>query len=327
MTWTRRSAVLGLCVLAAGLAGCGPGGEVRLVGEEIAQASSNRTLPESAAPRVPDSGQPAAPSAAVAASEPVAPAHDPSSAPAASAGSQAPAAAAPYTEPAPAAPPASSGLSQAPSSATEPTAWGLFSQLLGPTVAPPTPTLEPTWTPFPTVTPPPTPTPDPLVNAGPPVQIEIPAIGVVALVEQVGLTRDGAMDTPKGWMNAAWFSPGFRPGEAGNSVIAGHLDSRTGGPAVFWSLSRLQPGDEVMVTYQNGDRYTFAVQDAETVPYDIEGEAVAAIFGPSQTSDLNLITCNGVWDRGKATYTQRLVVYTSLIPEKTVRAGLTGSYD
>ena len=52
-----------------------------------------------------------------------------------------------------------------------------------------------------------------------------------------------------------------------------------------------------------------------------------AIFGASQSSDLNLITCNGDWDRGKATYTRRLVVYTSLLPEKTVRAGFTGAFD
>jgi len=135
------------------------------------------------------------------------------------------------------------------------------------------------------------------------------------------------MDTPKGWMNAAWYSPGFRPGETGNAVIAGHLDSRSGGPAVFWNLSHLQPGDEIMITYERGDRYTFAVQDLEAVPYDIAGPALAAIFGASQTSDLNLITCNGLWDRGKATYTQRLVVYATLLPEKTVHVGFEGSYD
>lgn len=189
------------------------------------------------------------------------------------------------------------------------------------------PLAEATRTPFPTATRPPTATPDPLVSAGRLVQIQIPAIGVVALVEHVGLTADGAMDTPDGWMNVAWFQDGFKPGQAGNAVVAGHLDSRSGGPAVFWNLNQLQPGDEVTVSYENGDRYTFAVQDMEVLPYDVQGDAVTSIFGPSQTSDLNLITCNGDWDRGKATYTQRLVVYTTLLPEKTVRAGHSDAYD
>ena len=191
----------------------------------------------------------------------------------------------------------------------------------------PTVMALPTDTVEPTATLPPTATPDPFAGAGSPVQLEIPAIGVVSLVEQVGMTADGAMDVPKGWMNVGWYHVGFQPGQPGNAVMAGHLDSRSGGPAIFWDLSRLQPGDEAIVTYENGDRYTFAVQNIEVVPYDVQGEKVATIFGPSQTADLNLITCNGDWDRGKATYTQRLVVYTTLVPEKTVRAGYTATYD
>jgi sortase (surface protein transpeptidase) len=299
-------------------------GQVRLVGEEIAQASVRGYVDagagsptEAAAPLVAPTIEAPVASSGPAASQPL--------------GSQPPAmpVAPSYESPTVVTPPADPYVAPptAPA-ASEPLfgGWPFVVQPM-PTEVPPLPTAEPTWTPFPTATPPPTGTPDPLEEAGLPVQIDIPAIGVTALVEQVGLTRDGAMDTPKGWMNAAWYSPGFRPGETGNAVIAGHLDSRSGGPAVFWNLSHLQPGDEIMITYERGDRYTFAVQDLEAVPYDIAGPALAAIFGASQTSDLNLITCNGLWDRGKATYTQRLVVYATLLPEKTVHVGFEGSYD
>jgi hypothetical protein len=47
---------------------------------------------------------------------------------------------------------------------------------------------------------------------------------------------------------------------------------------------------------------------------------MASIFGSSLTPDLNLITCDGAWNRGQATYSDRLVVFTTLMPEKTVRA-------
>jgi hypothetical protein len=87
-------------------------------------------------------------------------------------------------------------------------------------------------------------------------------------------------------------------------------------------LDKLVPGDEVTVTYQNGDRYTFIAQESRLFPFDEASRpAIESIFGASITPDLNLITCNGAWDHGQKTYRERLVVFTTLAPEKTVRAG------
>jgi sortase (surface protein transpeptidase) len=160
-----------------------------------------------------------------------------------------------------------------------------------------------------------------LANSGGPVNIEIPAIGVSAPIENVGQTAEGAMDAPQGWMNVGWYDKGFQPGEAGNAVIAGHLDNNAGGPAVFWNLGELMIGDEVTVTYANGDRYTFIVEDWKMYDHDADGPTIDSIFGVSQTADLNLVTCDGAWDHGAATYEKRLVVFTTLEPEKTVLAG------
>jgi sortase (surface protein transpeptidase) len=167
----------------------------------------------------------------------------------------------------------------------------------------------------------PAPTADPMADTGPPTRVEIPAIGVDATVEQVGLTPDRAMDVPKGWMNVGWYENGFYPGEPGNSVIAGHLDTSTGGPAVFWDLNQLIPGDEITVTYENGSRLTFVMVDNRVYNYDAQGAIIESIFGKSLTPDLNLVTCDGAWDQGLATYAKRLVVFTTLVPEKSVFAG------
>jgi hypothetical protein len=166
-----------------------------------------------------------------------------------------------------------------------------------------------------------TPTTDPYRSMGAPVRIEIPSIGVNAYIEQVGLTRDRAMDVPSGWMNAGWYRHGSYPGEPGNAVIAGHLDTNTGSPAVFWDLDKMVPGDEVIVTFHSGTRLTFRTENSGLFPFDESGPAIKTIFGPSLTSDLNLITCNGAWDHGQKTYKERLVVFTTLMPEKTVHAG------
>ncbi len=180
---------------------------------------------------------------------------------------------------------------------------------------------------WPTPTEPPTATPDAFARLGVPIRLEVPSIGVSAIVEQVGITRDRAMGVPSTWDRVAWFKLGFRPGEAGNAVMAGHLDTSSGGPAVFWNLDKLAPGDEVIVHYSNGDRLVFVVQGSAVYDYDASGPSIEQIFGPAQTANLNLITCNGAWDRGRATYTKRLVVFSTLAQERTVRAGDPATYE
>jgi len=217
------------------------------------------------------------------------------------------------------APPTVSSASEdalAAATAGEPIAVASPVRAAGFVVAEPLPTSEPPFVP----TVPPTPTTDPFLALGPPLQLEIPAIGVSSSVELVGLTNDGAMDVPKAWMNVGWYRDGYRPGEPGNAVLAGHLDTSSGGPAVFWSLDRLQPGDEVIVSYGNGDRYVFVVEGQELYRHDAQGPIIDRIFGESLTPDLNLVTCDGAWDHGRATYSHRLVVFATLAPDRTARA-------
>ncbi len=144
-----------------------------------------------------------------------------------------------------------------------------------------------------------------------PKELIIPAINVRAAVEHVGTTPDGTMDVPKDPSDVAWFEKGFRPGEQGNAVIAGHLDSATD-RAVFWDLNKLKPGDKVLVQGEDGSEHTFEVIGAETYPYD--RAPLDKIFGPSDVPMLNLITCNGTFDRAHRNYDKRLVVFTKAVP-------------
>jgi sortase (surface protein transpeptidase) len=192
--------------------------------------------------------------------------------------------------------------------------------------------LVPTFTPLPpptaTLTPPPsatptapyaTPTPDEFEAAGLPVRLEIPAIGVDAAVEHVGRMPNNEIDVPKLPADVAWFNESARPGQTGKpAVIAGHLDSRTG-PAVFWDLRKLLPGDELVVTYANGARYVFAVEDKER--YFADQLPVQKLLGRNPRRMLNLITCDGAWDQGRASYVQRLAVYTRF--KGRIEAGVT----
>jgi LPXTG-site transpeptidase (sortase) family protein len=149
-----------------------------------------------------------------------------------------------------------------------------------------------------------------LTNSIIPVKIKIPAINVDTFIERVGLTKDGLMDVPKNIWNTGWFgNGGYRPGDPGNAVIAGHLDA-PGTKAVFWDLDKLKAGDKIILTNQAGKQLTFEVVDKQVYPYN--DAPLQQIFGPSPQAHLNLITCGGTFDRASQNYNKRLVVYTRL---------------
>ncbi|MCA0970994.1 class F sortase [Halobacillus litoralis] len=142
-----------------------------------------------------------------------------------------------------------------------------------------------------------------------PTQIRIPAIDVDASVEEVGVLENGEMGVPEDPLKAGWFEPGTQPGNRGNSVIAGHVDSRTG-PAVFYNLDQLKKGDEITVTAADGEEKTYVVQKLESYPQD--NSPIERIFGSTNEKRLNLITCTGEFIRNQGGHQDRLVVYSTL---------------
>lgn len=143
-----------------------------------------------------------------------------------------------------------------------------------------------------------------------PQNIVIPRINVNAFIESVGIDENGRMEVPQGVFNVGWYSLGYKPGEKGNAVMAGHLDTVTGEPAVFYYINQLQAGDQVIVTDKQGRKLTFEVTGMQTYLFD--QVPLQEIFGPSEKQRLNLITCTGVWNTGSRNYSSRLVVYTEL---------------
>ncbi len=147
---------------------------------------------------------------------------------------------------------------------------------------------------------------------GLPTRVKIPGIGVNAPIEYVGTNAAGQMQAPSNGMNVAWYKGGARPGEAGNAVLAGHLDTFTSRYGVFTSLSKINVGDDVYITDDKDVTRHFRV--ARKVAYGYRDAPIDEIFGKSSSSHLNMITCNGTWDSKAHTYSQRLIVYTDLIP-------------
>ena len=143
---------------------------------------------------------------------------------------------------------------------------------------------------------------------GLPVRLKIPSIRVDASVEYVGLTPDGAMDVPKEPANTAWFNLGPRPGENGSSVIAGHYGWKNGKASVFDNLYKLNKGDKLYIEDDKGVIVSFVVRESRR--YD-PNEDASDVFGLQDGKPhLNLITCEGAWDKVSKTYSKRLVIFT-----------------
>lgn len=130
--------------------------------------------------------------------------------------------------------------------------------------------------------------------SSPPVGLDIPSIGVRSSnIVGLGLQDDGSIEVPRDASAPGWFTPGPSPGQLGPAVIAGHVDSTTG-PAVFYRLGQLRPGDRVDITRADGTVATFSIDRVVTVEKD--SFPTRAVYGATNRAELRLITCSGDYD-------------------------------
>ncbi|WP_235318347.1 class F sortase [Planococcus sp. CAU13] len=144
-----------------------------------------------------------------------------------------------------------------------------------------------------------------------PLKIIIPSIGVEAEVQHLGITDNGEMAVPSTIDEVSWFEPGYKPGANGRAVIAGHVDG-IDSPAVFWDLSKLTAGDEIIVEGEDS-QLLFKVYAMESVKLELAD--VESVFGYRSSPELVLITCSGAYDYGRGTREERLIVYAELIEQ------------
>jgi sortase (surface protein transpeptidase) len=144
-----------------------------------------------------------------------------------------------------------------------------------------------------------------------PTRLDIPRIGVHTDVIPVGLNADGTVTVPPGDPRApaAWYRYGASPGEPGPAVLLGHVDSYRG-PAVFYRLADLVPGDRISIGRADGHTVVFAVHSVENYPKT--SFPTDAVYGPTDSPVLRLITCGGDFDRVHRTYLSNVVVYADL---------------
>jgi hypothetical protein len=142
-----------------------------------------------------------------------------------------------------------------------------------------------------------------------PVRLVIPAIGVRTKLVKLGLNPDGTVEVPTTWGVAGWYHLGPSPGQIGSAVILGHVDSYLG-PAIFYRLRELRPGDHVLVTLADGVHLRFSV--VAIAMYSKSHFPTQLVYGPRRYSALELVTCGGAFDEATHHYLSNVVVSTTL---------------
>lgn len=143
--------------------------------------------------------------------------------------------------------------------------------------------------------------------------IWIPKIKVWAQIEARGLRPNGTAVLPS--LNhpfmTTWFDRGPAPGQRGTAVILGHVDSHRVGPAVFYKLGLLRPGDLIYITLEDRRVAIYSVYALTMYPKAAFPTDVVYRYTPWPT--LRLITCGGRFDPRTHHYLSNVVAFATYL--------------
>ena len=151
-----------------------------------------------------------------------------------------------------------------------------------------------------------------------PVSVDIPAIGVHSTLMHLGVNSRGAIEVPPLFTHAseaAWYKYSATPGQIGASIIVGHVDT-VAGPAVFFRLGALRPGNRVDVTLADGVTAIFRVTGVRE--YLKSRFPAKTVYRATHFAALHLITCGGAFDYATRNYLSSIVVFASLASSRPV---------
>ncbi|MEO5834233.1 MAG: class F sortase [Nakamurella sp.] len=162
------------------------------------------------------------------------------------------------------------------------------------------------------------PAPAPLIlPAATPVSLNIPVIGAQSSLVGLGLNSDGTIATPpidEKDSKAGWYDRSPQPGTLGPAILLGHIDSKSYGPAIFYNLGKLVPGDTVEVTRSDNTVAVFQVDGVRE--YQKAQFPTLQVYGNLDHAGLRLITCGGAFNNDTGHYESNIVVFASLVSSR-----------
>ena len=149
-----------------------------------------------------------------------------------------------------------------------------------------------------------------------PVSIDIASITVHASVGSLGTAADGTVGVPpldKPNLTG-WYRGSVTPGQTGNAVILGHVDSHVVGAAVFYHLGDLKPGDLVFVT--RADRSVAVFRVYGVASYAKAKFPTTLVYGPNTKPELRLVTCGGAYDAKRHEYVENVIAVATMVSSR-----------
>ncbi len=124
---------------------------------------------------------------------------------------------------------------------------------------------------------------------GAPRQIRLPALGVTAPVDPVGLVEE-TLVPPGDASRVGWWADGALPGaSAGSVLLAGH--TVRGGAGALQRISELRAGDELLVRTETG-RLRYQVKSVRTFGKGALAARAQQLFAQQGPPRLVLVTCS-----------------------------------
>lgn len=90
----------------------------------------------------------------------------------------------------------------------------------------------------------------------------------------------------------------------------GHVDNKKG-PAIFYRLGELKPGEQVKVSRKDGSVATFAID--KVARYAKAEFPTSLVYGTTKRAEIRLVTCGGAFDQTTGHYVDNIVVFGHLL--------------
>ena len=140
-----------------------------------------------------------------------------------------------------------------------------------------------------------------------PARLVVPALGVDAPVDPVGVRDDGAMIIPEDVRRIGWYRFGSAPSDdAGATVLAGHVDSKEQGLGALGRMRELGVGDRVDVALDSGTVVRYRVVGKQTLVK--KRLPTEELFARDGVPRLVLVTCGGPFIPELRSYRDNVVV-------------------
>lgn len=145
-----------------------------------------------------------------------------------------------------------------------------------------------------------------------PKKLIISSIGVDTFIQRMGVDQNNEIAVPSNVQLAGWFVNSVQPGERGLAIVVGHV-SGVRSEGVFKNLQDLTAGDTFQIERGDGSKLNYRVI---SITVSKEQYAADSIFSqdPTVTSQVNLVTCTGAYNKTKQKYEDRVIVSGALVP-------------